>query len=98
MGLEDDPKVAAAKRWLRSRLEEAFSKTWFDCRSVLAEFQYPPVATGEGDPVVRQAVRDFRARSLECIREGFGRLLQVTRTSQHDIGDNLADLAKNLAW
>ena len=69
MGLEGEPRVAAAKRWLQSRLEEAFCKTSFDCRSVFAEFQYPPEATGEGDPVVRRAIREFRDGSLECVRE-----------------------------
>jgi hypothetical protein len=98
MGVEGDMRVAAAKRWLQRRLEEAFSETSFYCRSVFAEFQYPPVTTGEGDPVVRQAVRQFRDRSLECVRDGFSRFLEVIRTSQHDIGDDLADLAKNLTW
>jgi hypothetical protein len=98
MRCEGDARVAAAKRWLQRRLEEAFSNTSFYCRSKFAEFQYPPVTTGEGDPVVRHAVREFRERSLECIPEGFNRLLEAIRTLQQDAGDDLADIAKNLTW
>jgi hypothetical protein len=98
MGLEDDPRVAAAKRWLQNRLDEAFRDTSFYCRSKFAEFQYPPECTGGGDPIVRQAVREFRKRSLDCISQGFSRLFKVIGALQQGAGDDLADTARNLTW
>jgi hypothetical protein len=95
MESEDDPRVTAAKKLLRSRLEEVFAETSAACHDRLAELEYPPPATGEADPIFRDAIKTWRERSLECITEGFKSFFVLTPESQHTARSNIA---KNLTW
>jgi hypothetical protein len=91
MGSEGDARVKAAKDSLQSRLKDVFDKTLYDCHNRLLEFEYP-FSTGAGDSVVRDAIDDWRAKSLECITKGFESFLAVTR------GNARADIARSLTW
>lgn len=104
MGLADDSRVKYAKNVLRSGLENVFDTTSENCHEKLAEIeeaQYPNhlVMTGEGDSTVRHAILEFRKKSLDCISEGFDRLVAAIRELQQDAGEDLAaDIAENLTW
>jgi len=52
----------------------------------------------KGDPIIRAAIRDWRDRSLKCIKKGFKSLVVLIRESQLDAGSTPADMAKMLTW
>jgi hypothetical protein len=97
MRSKGDPRVKAAKDWLQSELEDVFAKTSFDCHNRLRELDYPPATTGEGDPIVRDAIRDWRKKSLECLPEGFTRLFELILKS-HSEAEDYPDTAKKMTW
>ena len=97
MGSDSD-RLSAAKRWLLRLLEKAFIDTSLACRSRLDELEYPPEATGAGDLIVCDAIRQFRGKSLECIPEGFDRIFAATRELQHGAADDLVGIAKDRTW
>lgn len=90
-----DSKVTAATNWLRSRLEEAFITTSYDCR-IRQEKNF--ISYQSGNPIVNDGIREWRRKSVTCIREGFNEIFEALGNQQSQVGGTIADIVENLTW